>query len=337
MIKLEDGARRVVVECGQATAGETVLVITDPRRPAAVAAALEAAAQEVGAHGQTLTMAADGPPGGEPPDTVAMAMQQADLVVFATTRIMFHARATAAARASGCRVISLTGCVEATLTEGGIEADFAGRAPVCDAVCDRISAASEVVVRTQAGTRLQLSVAGRVAVPNYGMCRGSGTASGVPDIEAYVAPVEGTADGVIVVDDSTACFGLVDSPIVIDVGCGRVERIRGGQHAERLAALLERLDDPRAMVLAECAIGLNPKAHVTGTIIEDEGCYGTGHFALGDNSHFGGHTEASLHLDMVYWRPSIWLDGEVLMEEGVLTMATAPAGRAGTPGDPTPA
>ena len=50
----------------------------------------------------------------------------------------------------------------------------------------------------------------------------------------------------------------------------------------------------------------------------DEGIYGTGHFALGNNLGFEGKNDAPLHLDMVYWKPTIYLDNQLFMKDGCL-------------------
>lgn len=71
-------------------------------------------------------------------------------------------------------------------------------------------------------------------------------------------------------------------------------------------------------MIAELGFGLNPCARVVGSIVEDEGTYGTGHVALGNNEFFGGANHAACHIDLVYWRPSVKLDGVPLMEDGQL-------------------
>ena len=72
-------------------------------------------------------------------------------------------------------------------------------------------------------------------------------------------------------------------------------------------------------VVAEFAIGLNPCATPTGSIVIDEGIYGTGHFALGSNTGFGGNNVCPQHLDLVYEKPTIYLDESLFMKDGVLT------------------
>ncbi len=60
------------------------------------------------------------------------------------------------------------------------------------------------------------------------------------------------------------------------------------------------------------------KLEYLGTILEDEKAYGTVHFAFGDNSTFGGKTKAGIHLDVLVRKPTVYLDGEKIMDGGKL-------------------
>jgi leucyl aminopeptidase (aminopeptidase T) len=143
---------------------------------------------------------------------------------------------------------------------------------------------------------------------------------GAPDVEAFIAPVDQDTNGVIVIDASTSVMGLVDEPIRLLVSSGRVVEIAGGAQSKELEQLVDQ-NGSSARVIAEIGIGLNPMSRVTGAIIEDEAAYGTGHFALGRNTTFGGLNDSPVHIDMVYWRPTIVLDGIIVMNNGQLVMA----------------
>jgi len=44
---------------------------------------------------------------------------------------------------------------------------------------------------------------------------------------------------------------------------------------------------------------------------------GTAHLAIGNNTSMpGGNTYSEIHLDGVFNKPTIWLDGKLLMEKG---------------------
>jgi leucyl aminopeptidase (aminopeptidase T) len=70
--------------------------------------------------------------------------------------------------------------------------------------------------------------------------------------------------------------------------------------------------------IAELGIGTNDKAIISGKILEDEKILGTVHLALGDNKSMGGAVGVSSHLDGLILKPSVWIDGERIMEDGKL-------------------
>jgi leucyl aminopeptidase (aminopeptidase T) len=55
-----------------------------------------------------------------------------------------------------------------------------------------------------------------------------------------------------------------------------------------------------------------------GNVLEDEKVLGTCHIAFGDNSTFGGKVRAGIHVDGILLRPTIKLDGKILMKNGQL-------------------
>jgi leucyl aminopeptidase (aminopeptidase T) len=311
------GALKVVKTCAGVQPGELVLIVTDGAVPHQVGEALTFAAIAAGATPITLTMPRPSRPGVEPPAPVAEAMKRSNVILAATSLSVFHTEAVRSACASGARMLAISECREDTLIRGGIEADFVTRGPVAEVLARRLSG-DRLEVRARGGTHLVMEINGRDAVANTGLATRPGARGGLPTIEAYIAPVEGTAEGMAVIDASLAVLGLVSSPIRIRFAAGRAEAFDGGPQAAALAAILEAADHPNAFMLSEVGIGLNPQARVVGRIIEDEGTYGTCHVALGSNIHFGGRLSVPLHLDMVMWAPDVIVDGRRLVQGGRL-------------------
>ena len=74
-----------------------------------------------------------------------------------------------------------------------------------------------------------------------------------------------------------------------------------------------------ADIVAELGIGTNDQARLTGRIITDEKVLGTAHVAFGHNKgSYGGDNEATIHVDGVMADASIWVDGKLAIERGVL-------------------
>ena len=63
--------------------------------------------------------------------------------------------------------------------------------------------------------------------------------------------------------------------------------------------IFKRVEDERAYYLAECGIGLNPKARLTGNMLTDEGSKGCIHFGFGANNTVGGINNVAFHLDFI--------------------------------------
>jgi aminopeptidase len=72
--------------------------------------------------------------------------------------------------------------------------------------------------------------------------------------------------------------------------------------------------------IAELGIGTNPAARLTGNVLEDEKALGTIHLAFGTSLGIGGVNRSSVHIDGLVLRPTVELDGRMLMEDGTLVL-----------------
>jgi leucyl aminopeptidase (aminopeptidase T) len=152
------------------------------------------------------------------------------------------------------------------------------------------------------------------------LARRPGDATGVPDIEAYIAPVEEDTNGRLVVDGSTSVTGVAKEPIEITIREGVARRIEGGSGARSLRQILQDARSKASLRVGEFGIGLNPLARIRGSIIEDEGALGTAHVALGDNTRLGGRNRAPTHIDLVIKRPHIRFDGTTVLRGRKVTL-----------------
>ena len=118
-------------------------------------------------------------------------------------------------------------------------------------------------------------------------------------------------------------IGLLSNPIRLEVQDGEVKRIEGvGKEAKSLQHLLQSIGNPKVYQVAEIGIGLNPKAKMIDNILSAEGKEGTAHIALGSTP--GDRdvrlVRAGIHLDLVFWRPDIQLDGQLVIKNGELAI-----------------
>ena len=312
---LMPGARRVVRVSAGVRPGEHVVIVTDVDRPPDVAAALSAAVIDAGGLPIIITM----PPlrsGDEPMPTVVAALAAADVILAPTTGAIYHTAAIRDAALAGARFVGLTAFSPDVLLSGGVFADFPSLVGESYRLSDLLTHANTARVTAPGGTDLTVDLTGRTAIPITSMVRERGERTACPDVESCIAPLEASANGVVVVDASASIAGVLEGAIRLVIKDGRAVEISGGEGTESIRAALDSAGTPDAYTLAELAFGLNPDAIIRGVIVEDEGVAGTGHVALGGNSFLGGVNVAPVHLDFVYHAPTLWLDDEIVIEDG---------------------
>jgi len=312
------GALRLLGVCANATRNDNVLAVLDTMHGYALGRILMQAAKRLGLNLAVIIMAPRAYPGEEPPSLVVEAMKASDVVICATSMTMFYTNARLEACKAGVRFLSMAGGTPATLASNAMLADFKAQERLVERVAKRFTNASLVRISSDEGTDIELNIAGREGHAITGFCKNPGDAQGVPDIEAYVAPIEDSPHGILVVDASTSVTGLLKSPIVIEIQRGTARRIRGGAPAKRLVKMLERTKSKNSFRVGEFGFGLNPRARFCGSIIEDEAVMGSAHLALGENRPLGGQNKAPIHVDLVLRRPRVELDGKLVLEAGRL-------------------
>jgi len=313
--ELDQAALVAVRDCMGVQPGERVLIVTDdPLR--AIGASLRRAAIEVGADTLLVEITPRRSNGEEPPAEVAALMGMVDVVLCPTSKSLTHTDARRAASAAGVRVGTLPGVTEDIMVRC-MNADYHAIAARTHRLCRRLERAREVRVTAPAGTDIVMPIAGRTAHASSGLFREKGQWGNLPTGEAYLAPLEGQSAGVVVVDGSMAGVGMVRTPIRIRVQRGYATAIEGGEEAAKLRALLEPHGQD-AYNVAEFGIGTNDRATLTGVILEDEKVMGTIHIAFGDNKSMGGTVRVASHLDGLVTSPTVLLDGEAIMRDGVL-------------------
>lgn len=307
------GAKKLIQTCARVKKDDSVLIVTDPNM-FGIAEILAATSIAEEAETTVVIMPPRSEHGQEPPKAVAAAMRNSSVIFTPVSKSITHTSALRDAVSEGSRALVMTGFTEDMMVSGGIEADFEAMKPVCEGVANAMESSKMAKVTTVAGTSLTMSLEGRKG--NALTCIvSSGQFSPVPNIEATISPVEGTAQGVIVADASVAGMGLVSSPIKTSVKNGMITSIDGGEDARKLQAILKETGDSNSYNVAELGIGLNPKSRMSGQMLEDEGVFGTVHIGIGTSITLGGKIKAALHYDLIMWRPTVELDGKVILKD----------------------
>jgi len=258
--------------------------------------------------------------GEEPTDLVRVALENCDVAFGTTTMSLYHSQARRVASEKGrLRWIGMQDYVLSMFEKGGLTADFDAVRKIIDRV-EKVFFGKTFTVTTPGGTNISCSVEGRVPVMDYGASLTPGSASSPPNAEIALGPVEGTGNGVLIIDGSIPhpLLNLIQEPISCVVKDGMIVEITGGREADILRKVLADFNDPSVYNFAELGLGLNDKNVLCGHMAPDEGSYGNMHIGIGKNLGFGGHVDSPLHLDMVMKTVTIDIDGRYIMKDGML-------------------
>ncbi len=314
MDQLKKAAEIALKDCMAVKKGERVLIITDePARK--IGYALWEGAKEMGAEAIFTEIITPRSNGEEPPEPIAELMKLVDVILIPTSKSLSHTDSRREASKAGVRIATLPGITEDMMIRT-LNADYKEIAKKSDILAEIISKASNIRITSAKGTDINLAVKGRDGHSDTGLNHNPGDFSNLPAGEAYVAPMEGKSEGVIVFDGSMAGVGILkDEVINVKVEEGYATEITGGAGAEKLYSIMEPFGK-LAFNLAELGIGTHDKALITGEVLEDEKVIGTVHIAFGDNKSMGGIIRVASHLDGVIMEPTVTVDGETIMDKG---------------------
>ena len=202
-----------------------------------------------------------------------------------------------------------------------VNIDFKEMKQTAEKIITRLKDAVQLHITTEEGTNLVLGVKDRKFVGDIGV--EAGRMCNIPCGEVYCAPLETEANGVITFNASIGDIGLLKNPLKVFVNNGRVTKFESDDSdlVERITELTEIDED--AKVIGELGIGVNPGAHITGNMLEDEKTLGTAHIAFGNNADFpgGGKNNSKIHRDYLFYRPTIEIqfangDKKLLVKRG---------------------
>jgi leucyl aminopeptidase (aminopeptidase T) len=309
---MEEGARLVLSTSAALRPGEKVLVVVDEgTRP--VGEAFLAAARELQTDPVLLEFRARAADGDEPPETVGTAMAASDVVLLATTRSLTHTHARRSATRGGARIISMPGITGDMLRAGGLATDWAKIHEIVRQTARRLRGARDVRLTSAAGTDLTFSVAGREWISeDTGLCTRKGAFTTLPAGEVFIAAVEGSAQGRLVVD--TYFEETLSTPATAQIVEGHASRIVAAPKA--IEAMNRGGKEGRAF--GRFGFGLNPQARLTGPPLEAEKSVGSAHLGFGDNLVIGGKIHCGVRVDAVLSDVRVEIDGHAVIEKGRL-------------------
>jgi len=318
MLDLMRGAFIAVKDCLGLLEGEELLVITDVNkyRMGKALALMGAALNGIVSF---VEIPVGERPGSEPPKAVAEAMKVADVVLAPTTHSISHTTATLDAVDEGSRVVTLPGVTE-DMFKGPMTVDYKEVEALTKKVGDLVTKAYKATITSPSGTNLTIYLKDRAAWLDTGIFHEPGDRGNLPAGEAYVAPEEDKGDGTLILEPVST---MVEDYTKVVLENGRIVEIEDSLSGKRFRNFLEAAGE-RSFIIAELGIGTNPKAKITGNLLEDEKVIDTCHIAFGHNLTFGGKNKANTHIDFLITEPTLKLEIEgkevVLIDKGKLSV-----------------
>lgn len=301
--------------------GEQVAIICDPHTEMSMAYALAGVVQGVGAEFTILMMPTrqtdhmnDLTP------IIEKGLSAADCMIGLTGASgapTYSAAVKKLYNAKKLRTISMVMRSLDNFTNGGALADY-------DALLDKgkqlealWKKMEHIHITSSMGTDLEAPIGGERVFVECGFALEAGTEAAFSDGEVSQMPRVNTAQGIIVVDGPIAHIGQPASPITLRVEKGRVVSVSGeSPQSDELRNIIETTEN--ADNIAEFGIGLNPACRRNGDFEEEKKARGNVHIAIGDNIFYGGDVRSPVHMDMVIYQPTVIMDGQRVVDQGLL-------------------
>lgn len=316
LTKLDTASTIAIKICMGAKKNESILVVTDELKRE-IGLSLYENAKRLGHNSLFVEMKSGKINGEEPPAAIADLMKKFDVVFCPTAKSLTHTDARRSASKLGSRIATFPGITKEIMIRG-MNADYNGISKRSIKLAKILEKGNRIRVTAPAGTDISFDIKGMKPIASKGLFHKKGESGNLPTGETYLAPVEGTANGVFAVDGSMAGFGLLkNANLRIEVKDGFATKISGGPIAKKLVAMLDKVGKG-ARNIAEFGIGTNDSAKLSGVLLEDEKVMGTIHLALGNNITMGGTFNVPIHLDGLVKKPTVWMDGKLLMKDGKL-------------------
>lgn len=311
--------QNMLIACNAVNEGEKFLIVADNTpRPAHLGLTLLESLLEMG-HETTLAIF---PPrrvdGAEPPAAVAAAMKTVNAIFsIAEGATIAHTTARKESSALGVR-FHIISASEDDLSKYELKAeDIALCKERTVKIAKALKQGKVAKVTTPKGTDVTFQIGGRATLAVYPSNPNNGT---IPYYaESAVAPIEGTAEGTIMVDLAFRNWNyLLQNPLKIVVKGGNAVEMAGDKKDYDILWKIATTDAGAANI-AELGIGTChylPRP-LKGTSL-DFARYGTCHIALGRNNDIGGQMMSKIHQDVLMDKPTIFIDDQCIMKDGEL-------------------
>jgi len=235
------------------------------------------------------------------PDAIVKAVRESQLVL-AMTEYSASAALISLCRKknSHTRCASMPG-VEKRMEHTAFQADYQQVKRYALAIEKLLNNAIGAAIRFSTGDTLFVDLRNRVADADTGECTQPGQFINFPSGESCKVPYEAAADEIALFGESKTAgiwpASIEGELLKFVVKNNRIVNIIGtGKKAEEMRTFFQ--DNETRRNVAELGIGCNPKAVITGNVLEDEKV-GL-HIAYGISTHLGGKVTSDMHEDLCY-------------------------------------
>lgn len=195
--------------------------------------------------------------------------------------------------------------------------------------------ARELRVTSAAGSDFKLRKDGRPAHAQWGVADTPGRWDHWPSGLVACAPLEDSAEGVYVIAPGDVLLGdkkFASSRIILTLAGGQIVSIEGGMDARLLGDYLSESGDEGARRLSHAGWGTDHRADWRHIGMDSESFLGSVMVSLGRNVFdaparfcgLRGANRSQAHYDICCRNASLWLDGEVVVDEGKLRLPPEP-------------
>jgi leucyl aminopeptidase (aminopeptidase T) len=309
----KEAGENVMRQCMEVKSGEQVLVVTDSGKKDVEAAIFFEAAKKFTNNVVLVDMVPGTENAQEPPEKVAEMMRKSDVALLVTSYSLSHTQARLKACEAGTRIASMPKITRELILRT-LTIDYGEVAELSKKLAKVLSKGKKVKLTSNKGTNLKLDLSGREAIDDTGIYTKKGDCGNLPAGEAFIAPLEGKAEGIVIFDGVFSDIEI-DVPVEVVLKKGWVKNIEGGEAARLLNGRLAKVGK-EAYQIGELGIGTNKVAKLGGSLLEVEKVYGTVHLALGKNDTFGGEVDVPFHSDGVILKPTLEVDGKTILKGG---------------------
>jgi 2,5-dihydroxypyridine 5,6-dioxygenase len=257
---------------------------------------------------------------------VVAALGQAGFVVDCTLEGLMHAPETPAILKAGARILYISNehpeALERMRPDGKLEQRVRTAAKM-------LRGSKRMTVTSDAGTNLDVDMAGASTVGIWGWTEKPGTLAHWPGGIVVSFPKSGTVNGTLVLDrgDVNLTFKrYLEAPVTLTLEQDYVTRVDGiGADAEMMRTYLAAWGDREAYAVSHVGFGMNPNARYEALAMYDRRDFngtelravaGNFLFSTGANEFAGRYTAG--HFDIPVMRTTITVDNTLVVRGGVL-------------------